>query len=53
MTGSPPRSRGRLLVDPISKDMWRITPAFAGKAPLSIASPMLSKDHPRVRGEGN
>ena len=49
--GSPPHARGR----PDAPDgillTWRITPACAGKTPLSRPPNGEPRDHPRMRGE--
>ena len=49
--GSPPRARGKELVDDPLGLRLGITPACAGKSPAGQPSPPPSGDHPRVRGE--
>ena len=49
--GSPPRARGRLVVDRQERHPHRLTPACAGTTAAMVLS--LSEDgaHPRVRGD--
>ena len=49
--GSPPRMRGKPHIGDVDKVFQRITPAHAGKTPLSFSSHSLSTDHPRACGE--
>ena len=50
--GSPPRSRGRLVLYFGDVPYQGITPAFAGKAVFRRPTGFGARDHPRVRGEG-
>ena len=49
--GSPPRARGK--DDPVDYDDGEIgiTPACAGKSPITCRISARVRDHPRVRGE--
>ena len=49
--GSPPRVRGKALIDKLASRMGRITPACAGKRNRKKALKSVRKDHPRVCGE--
>ena len=49
--GSPPHTRGKVLVSVIALAGTRITPAHAGKRRLGFPVFPLRKDHPRTRGE--
>ena len=49
--GSPPRMRGKLLQDAMTKCQFRITPADAGKTTQSLSSGRSLRDHPRGCGE--
>ena len=49
--GSPPRVRGKLLLQTVGKREAGITPACAGKTAAMSSSSIRSRDHPRVCGE--
>ena len=49
--GSPPRMRGKVVVEASDCSGNRITPAYAGKRKNKQKSVEFSKDHPRVCGE--
>ena len=49
--GSPPHARGKVLLDRLTFDNARITPACAGKRPFLQAPLNNPRDHPRMRGE--
>ena len=49
--GSPPRARGKVIVNKDNSDLAGITPACAGKSCDGCAGSMTGWDHPRVRGE--
>ena len=49
--GSPPRARGKAGSRPYASAFIRITPACAGKRPVSFGFLAQLWDHPRVRGE--
>ena len=49
--GSPPRMRGKAEMDISEWPTNRITPAYAGKSSLDLASVQCCRDHPRVCGE--
>ena len=49
--GSPPRMRGKLLQDAMTKCQFRITPADAGKTKRLSPHPAWRQDHPRGCGE--
>ena len=49
--GSPPRARGKAGSGWSCATSSGITPACAGKSRLTLKSPALPGDHPRVRGE--
>ena len=49
--GSPPRVRGKLLVEQQRQRLGRITPACAGKTYRKETVYSPSRDHPRVCGE--
>ena len=49
--GSPPRGRGKEIVDITEWPTNRITPAWAGKRNRRIVNRNRTKDHPRVGGE--
>ena len=51
IVGSPPRMRGRVSSDSISRSDGRITPAYAGKSTAADWPNRSYKDHPRVCGE--
>ena len=49
--GSPPHTRGKVvLVEPGGRQVG-ITPAHAGKRPPHHVLPLIGRDHPRTRGE--
>ncbi len=50
-TGSPPRMRGKQVVDPHLAPRARITPAHAGKTLAEPVGHQLREDHPRACGE--
>ena len=49
--GSPPRARGKVLLDTPKGQKKRITPACAGKSAPEHHAKRRHTDHPRVRGE--
>ena len=49
--GSPPRVRGEVQRQSKEKVKIGITPACAGRSPVSDGSSVPEKDHPRVCGE--
>ena len=49
--GSPPHTRGKDTLFPVSCRIRRITPAHAGKSYLSVFTKARGWDHPRTRGE--
>ena len=50
-TGSPPRGRGKVVLNCKSLPQLGITPAWAGKSE-TVCLPVLRRwDHPRVGGE--
>ena len=49
--GSPPRVRGKVIVDLVLTKGHRITPAYAGKRSPYASRKIVSRDHPRVCGE--
>ena len=49
--GSPPHTRGKGRDLPARGKRGRITPAHAGKREILVILAVLSKDHPRTRGE--
>ena len=51
--GSPPRVRGKGILDYMGVPTKRITPACAGKSVQDIQKCGLNLDHPRVCGEKN
>ncbi len=51
LTGSPPPTRGKVHCPPLSASNLRITPAYAGKSLYPHSNSLLSRDHPRLRGE--
>ena len=51
--GSPPRRRGKVIVNLILTKGHRITPAQAGKSRCSSAKGKAVQNHPRVGGEKN
>ena len=50
-TGSPPRVRGKGMIDKLVREKMRITPACAGKSSESFGIISAYRDHPRVCGE--
>ena len=51
MTGSPPRVRGKGVVDVLVSEPLGITPAYAGKRGSGSLPRSCRRDHPRVCGE--
>ena len=51
--GSPPRMRGKLLQDAMTKCQFRITPADAGKTCWRKSVMQRFQDHPRGCGENS
>ena len=51
LAGSPPRMRGKPILDCPACAAGRITPADAGKTPVVQLSAQLRQDHPRGCGE--
>ena len=49
--GSPPHMRGKVFLCALCEDFAGITPAYAGKRPLTVAALVASRDHPRICGE--
>ena len=49
--GSPPRMRGKVLVEQLRQHGVGITPAYAGKSLHSRGRRLRVRDHPRVCGE--
>ena len=49
--GSPPRMRGKVIVDLVLTERHRITPACAGKSSPRGAATAGAPDHPRTCGE--
>ena len=49
--GSPPRMRGKATLDALGRNLFRITPAHAGKSPFSGFGKSRGGDHPRACGE--
>ena len=49
--GSPPRGRGKAVLEVAAVQAVGITPAWAGKRLLSMLDCAASGDHPRVGGE--
>ena len=49
--GSPPHARGKVFWYARSSKLPRITPACAGKRPLTTGYMAGQGDHPRMRGE--
>ena len=49
--GSPPRGRGKVLLNLLDIQRQRITPAWAGKSGRTSALTRPGRDHPRVGGE--
>ena len=51
LIGSPPPTRGTLLLLLFEMDSYRITPAYAGNTVHTVSTQHESGDHPRLRGE--
>ena len=51
LTGSPPPMRGKVYIYITYTHFTRITPAYAGKSPLSGGVRASLRDHPRLCGE--
>ena len=51
LQGSPPRGRGKEIVDVTEWPTNRITPAWAGKSAHELFEVIPNEDHPRVGGE--
>ena len=51
LLGSPPHTRGTLVVRSADRDKSRITPAYAGNTLQCIFHLCQCRDHPRIRGE--
>ena len=49
--GSPPHARGKVYIWKIDQTGEGITPACAGKSPVSFRERQHFRDHPRMRGE--
>ena len=49
--GSPPRGRGKEIVDITEWPTNRITPAWAGKSNAAVLDTSSTEDHPRMGGE--
>ncbi|MDN5357341.1 MAG: hypothetical protein PWR17_510 [Candidatus Methanomethylophilaceae archaeon] len=49
--GSPPLTRGLLIIDWVSLSYLRITPAYAGTTKLFTSAQRRTMDHPRLRGD--
>ena len=49
--GSPPPTRGKLILKLCCENVNRITPAYAGKTQCRRRAVPLIEDHPRLRGE--
>ena len=49
--GSPPRVRGKGLLEVFVPEPLRITPAYAGKSAAQSLDRLCAGDHPRVCGE--
>ena len=49
--GSPPRMRGKAVLKGGDKDIYGITPAYAGKRAPNGETTKPARDHPRVCGE--
>ena len=49
--GSPPRMRGKVILDLLSRELQGITPAYAGKRTYFWMGTCSTQDHPRVCGE--
>ena len=51
LLGSPPRMRGKDVIEHLDFFIHRITPAYAGKSLPPQGQRWCSRDHPRVCGE--
>ncbi len=51
--GSPPRMRGKRKPNGFQRQIYRITPADAGKTVYNRMGKIQNKDHPRGCGENN
>ena len=51
ISGSPPLTRGKVLLHLHRQREIRITPAYAGKSASEMGAVLKRKDHPRLRGE--
>lgn len=51
--GSPPRMRGKCRCYNHTRIVHGITPAYAGKTPITIQNGLLIWDHPRSCGENS
>ena len=49
--GSPPHTRGILFIHSRSKNIKRLTPAYAGNMLSEKSNPNQKQAHPRIRGE--
>ena len=49
--GTSPRARGKLGVGRLARCLFGNIPACAGKTSIIDTTPVLSEEHPRVRGE--
>ena len=49
--GSPPHTRGKVILFSIYGVIDRITPAYAGKSGCGVVGVGGKQDHPRIRGE--
>ena len=49
--GSPPPMRGKVTNNAVCWQLFRITPAYAGKSGGNVMSQMAYTDHPRLCGE--
>ena len=51
MTGTSPRTRGKLIAAPVPERLDRNIPAHAGKTHYRKPTPNAQEEHPRARGE--
>ena len=51
ISGSPPHTRGKVVLNAHVPVRLGITPAYAGKSSSVSSIPACFKDHPRIRGE--
>ena len=51
LRGSPPHTRGKVLLLPVWLLLRGITPAHAGKRSMTSDASRWNRDHPRTRGE--